>query len=412
MFDQAFIENPYPTYHALREGGAAHFFPEFLGGAWLLPRHAEIGPLLRDPRLSAARSQCYSALLPAEVHADFAEFDRLFSMWMLFLDAPEHTLLRKLLNKGFAPQLMEMWRDAIEHTVNDLLERFPLEGSVEFMGSFAHPIPIAVICELMGVNKEDQAQFIDWSDDIARFFGNPASSLDNAFRGRDSLLAMIRYFEAVIETRRAAPGNDLVSLLIRIEEDEEALSGEQVAAQCSMLLFGGHETTRNLIGTGLLALLQHPDQLQALRDDPSLIPNAVREILRYDSPVQYLTRIAATDFEYAGAQIRRGQMVVPLIASANRDAERYPDPDRFDVHRADTTHFSFGHGAHVCIGTRLALMEAEIALHALLQRFDTLELVDSTPDWMSNFGFRGLNTLMLNAHSTVAPARAQPAIIV
>lgn len=406
MFDQNFIENPYPTYRALREAGSAHWNGDFLGGAWLLPRHADIAPVLRDARLSAQRSHCYSALLPEPVQPAFAEFNRVFGMWLLFQDAPEHTLLRKLMNKGFAPQVMDLWRDAITRTAHTLIDRLPAHGTVDYMGSFAHPFPALVICELMGVDARDQAEFIEWSDAIARFFGNPASSLEVAYRGRDSLLAMTRYFEAVVEQRRHAPGDDLISLLIRIEEDEEALNGEQVASQCSMLMFGGHETTRNLLGNGMLALLRHPDQMQALRDDRSRIPNAVREMLRYDSPVQYLTRIAAEDFEYAGAQIRRGQMVVPLIASGNRDETRHADADRFDIGRADTAHFAFGHGPHVCIGTRLALLEAEIAFDALLARCPYIAAVDTRPEWLANFGFRGLSTLRLDMQTQPADAGA------
>lgn len=413
MFDQAFIENPYPTYQALREAAPAHWFGEFLGGAWLLPRHAEIGPVLRDPRLSAQRSHCYTGLMPEAVRPDFREFDRVFSMWLLFLDAPEHSLLRKLMNKGFTPQVMEAWREAIATTADALIDAFAAGAPVDFMGAFAHPFPAMVICELMGVDARDQSQFIEWSDDIARFFGNPASSLDNAYRAQSSLLALTRYFEQVIEARRRNPGQDLISLLIRIEENEEALTGEQVAAQCSMLMFGGHETTRNLLGNGMLALLRHPEQLAALRAEPALIPNAVREMLRYDSPVQYLTRIASEDFEYAGARIRRGQMVVPVIASGNRDAARYADADTFDVRRDDTAHFAFGHGAHVCIGTRLALMEAEIAFETLLRRFPGIQAAGTAPEWLGNFGFRGLETLHLHfsTHDATTDRHTAPAAL-
>lgn len=404
MFDQHFIADPYPTYRMLRASGRAHWVGDFLGGAWLLPHHADIGPVLRDARLSAQRSHCYSALLPEAERPAFDEFNRLFGMWLLFQDAPAHTLLRKLMNKGFAPQVIEAWRGAVTRTAHGLLDRLPGDGPVDYMGCFAHPFPALVICELMGVDAADQDTFIEWSDHIARFFGNPASSIEVAHRGRDSLIAMTRYFERVVEQRRREPGDDLISLLIRIEEDEEALTAEEVASQCAMLMFGGHETTRNLLGNGMLALLRHPAQMQALQDDPALIPNAVREMLRYDSPVQYLVRLATEDFEYAGATIRRGQMVVPIIASGNRDEARYPDADRFDIRREDTTHFAFGHGAHVCIGTRLALLEAEIAFTVLLARCPHITAPTDHPEWLPNFGFRGMRALPL--HMSAQPVAA------
>lgn len=408
MFDQAFIDNPYPTYQALRESGSAHWFSDFLGGAWLFPRHADIGPALRDPRLSARRSHCYAALLPAEVRDDFREFDKIFSLWLLFQDPPEHTALRKLMNKGFTPQVIEAWSDAIASTASLLIDALPANTPTDFMSTFAHPFPAMVISEMMGVGAHDQAQFIEWSDDIARFFGNPASSVENAYRAQASLLELTRYFADVVDARRAKPGNDLISLLIRIEEDGDVLSGDDVAAQCSMLMFGGHETTRNLIGNGMLALLRNPDQLAALRADRSLLPNAIKELLRYDSPVQYLTRIATEDFDYAGAAIKLGQMIIPAIASGNRDPARFADPDVLDIRRTDISHYSFGQGPHVCIGTRLALQEAEVAFGALLDRFSSIAMTDAQPVYTPNFGFRGLATLHLSFAPSLRTASVAP----
>lgn len=399
MFDQAFITNPYPTYRLLRDAGPSHWFGDFLGGAWLFPRYAEIAPALRDARFSARRSHCYTGLLPAGVRDDFGDFDRVFSLWLLFLDHPEHSTLRKLMNRGFAPQVIEACREAIVATARSLIDGFAGNTSIDFMKEFAHPFPAIVISELMGVPAADRSQFIEWSDDLARFFGNPASSRDDAYRARNSLLALTRYFDEVIDERRRRQGSDLVSLLLRIEEDGEILTPEKVTAQCSMLMFGGHETTRNLLGNGMLALLRHPEQLHALRQDPALIPNAVKELLRYDSPVQYLARIATEDFEFAGATIKKGQMLIPLIASANRDPGRFRDADALDILRQDNGHLAFGHGPHVCIGTRLALLEAEVAFRILLERFPWIGLAEAEPVWSPNFGFRGLESLHLTVHT-------------
>lgn len=393
MFDSEFIANPYPAYTAMRSSAPMHWMGEFLGGAWLFPRYADIGALLRDPRLSAKRSHCFTALMPPEMHKDFLEFDRIFAMWLLFLDAPEHSQLRKLMNHGFSPTVIEQWRAVMQQTADELLERNASTNEMDFMAEFAHLFPAIVISEMLGVDVADQAEFIEWSDDIAAFFGNPACSPETAYRARDSLLALTNYFREVLPERRSRPGKDLISLLLRIEEDGELITAEQVVSQCSMLMFGGHETTRNLLGNGLLALLKHPQQLALLRNDPSLMQNAIKELLRYDSPVQYLTRLATEDIVLHGNTIHKGQFVIPIIASANRDETQFEDPDTLDITRKDVSYFSFGHGAHVCIGTRLAFMEAEIALNTLFRKYPDLHLAKSQPVWTPNFGFRGMRSL-------------------
>lgn len=395
MFDDAFLCDPYPTYAALRASGRAVWSPDALGGAWMLPHHDDVSRALRNPLLSSNRSDSFLDMLRPEERGHFAELGSIFSQWLGFLDAPEHTRLRKLLNKGFASRMLERWGDAIRRTAESLADDLPVGQPVDFMAAFAHPFPACVIADLMGVPHADQPRFIRWSGDIVAFFGNPANDAHSAAHAQTSLIALTRYFDAIIAERRTRPGDDLVSLMLQADEDGDRLSADTAAAQCSMLIFGGHETTRNLLGNGLLALLRHPQQLRRLLDDPALVPNAVRELLRYDSPAQYVTRVAREDMDIAGTPIRRGEVVIPLLGSGNRDPTRFERADELDLLRADTAHLSFGQGAHVCIGLKLALLEAEVAFSALLGRFRHISLEDAAPSWARNVAFRGLESLTL-----------------
>lgn len=396
MFDDNFLRDPYPAYAALRAQGRAVWSPEAVGGAWLLPHYDDVSRALRNPQLSSSRSNSFLAMLPATERGRFAGLSHILSQWLGFLDAPEHTRLRKLLNKGFAARMIERWSDAIRRTAESLADDLPANRQIDFMATFAHPFPACVIADLMGVPHTDQQRFIRWSSDIVAFFGNPSNDVVSAAHAQNSIIALTRYFDDIIVERSRRPGDDLVSLMLQTDDDDDRLSAESAAAQCSMLIFGGHETTRNLLGNGLLALLRHPAQWQDLLDHPALIPNAVRELLRFDSPAQYVTRVAREDLEIGGQRIRAGDVVIPLLGSANRDPARFRDADTLDLRREDTAHVSFGQGAHVCIGLKLALLEAELAFAALLRRCRRIRLEDAHPPWTRNVAFRGLDTLLLS----------------
>lgn len=395
MFDSNFIVNPYADYRRLREAAPLHWMPDFYRGAWLAPRHADVAAGLMDARLSSRRSGNLTGALPEEVQDEFVAFNRFFAKWLLFLDAPQHTRLRKLLNPAFLPQMVNWLRPRIERTVDELLETIENSGELEFMADFAHPLPVRVIAEMMGVPREDQRDFQKWSDALCALFGNPRPSLEMARSARDSLFALTDYFRAILPARRLSRGDDLISLLISLEEDGDALGEEELLAQCSMFFFGGHETTRNLIGNGMLALLQNPDQFEMLRENPSLAPSAVREFARFDSPVQLTVRNAAEDFVWHGREIKKGQSVALLIGAANRDPEKFSEPDRLDITRAQSPPLSFGRGAHFCIGAMLANTEAEIAFTKLLERFPNLQMLGAEPEWHANISFRGLRALPL-----------------
>lgn len=392
LVDAAFLANPYPAYQALREAGPLHWSTEFFGGAWLLTRHADVEQVLRDPRFSAQRTGGW-VTDREETKGELAGFQQLFARAMLFLDAPDHTRIRKVLNAGFKPAQIQALEPFIAQTVAELLDAVGDAPRFDFMQAVARQLPTRVIAKMMGIEETANADFAVWSDDLAVFIGAPLATHSQARRAQASLLAMGRYFEQLLAERRKNPGDDLVSRLLQAEADGVLHNHAELLAQCAMLLFAGHETTRNLLGNGLHALLAHPDQWQQLQNDPSLVPSAVRELLRFDSPVQYTGRRVATDMELHGQQLRRGDLVVPLIGAANRDPARHPEPDRLDVAGRDGASISFGSGAHVCIGALLTRIEAEITFRQVLQRWPYLRLADTAPQWADNPAYRGLVAL-------------------
>jgi cytochrome P450 len=397
MFGPDFISNPYRTYQHLRSTAPLHWADKFRNGAWLVTRYADVLAGLHDPRLSSQRSHTLTAALPSEAQSEFTTFNKIFSKWMLFLDPPHHSRLRKLLNKEFTPNMIQRLRPRIQHAVNTLLDHALGKTEMEFMTEFANPLPVRVIAEMLGIPSEDQRDFQIWSDDLADFFGNSTATVEDARRAQTSLINLTEYFRALLPERRENKGDDLVSLLLRVEEEGEVLTEEELLAQCTLLLVAGHETTRNLLGNGLLALLQYRDQLTTLRQNRSLMSLAVREFARYDSPVQFAGRAATEDFSWHGQSINKGQTVIFLLGSANRDPDKFSEPERLEISRDEGMPLSFGHGTHFCIGAALAYMEAEIAFTTLLDRTSRLKMLDDAPAWRANSGFRGLGRLRITA---------------
>jgi cytochrome P450 len=370
MFDSNFIANPYKIYQHLRTTAPLHWTDKFRSGAWLVSRYADVLTGLHDARLSSRRSHTLTAALPTEVQSEFATFNQIFSKWMLFLDPPHHSRLRKLLNKEFTPNMIMRLRPRIQQAVNRLLDQALAKIEMEFMTEVANPLPVRVIADMLGIPSEDR-------------------------RAQNSLVSLTEYFRALLPERRENKGDDLVSLLLRVEEEGEVLTEEELLAQCTLLLVAGHETTRNLLGNGLLALLQHPDQLATLKQNPSLMPLAVREFARYNSPVQFSGRAVSEDFSWHGESIKKGQAVILLLGSANHDPEKFSEPERLEISRDEGMPLSFGHGAHYCIGAALAYTEAEIAFTTLLDRTSSLKMLDDAPEWRANLSFRGLSKLPL-----------------
>ncbi|HEY2995282.1 MAG TPA: cytochrome P450 [Methylomirabilota bacterium] len=382
-----FHADPYPFYRRLREKEPVHQSPM---GFWVLTRYDDCVAVLRDQRFGREEFQ---QMLTA-VYGDDTEKPAL-PRSMLFRDPPDHTRLRALVSKAFTPRMIETMRDHIQEIVDRLLDRVKDAGRMDVMEDLAYPLPVTVICEMLGVPVDDHASIRGWSADIARSLdaiGLP-SDQDIVERGRKSRRALADYFRRLVPQRRARPQNDLLSGLLAAEEQGDKLTQDEVIAMCLLLFIAGHETTVNLIGNGTLALLRHPDQMRKLQADPALIGNAVEELLRYDSPVQRTARISTTDVELAGQQFPKGTMVITALGAANRDPAQFAEPDRLDLTRKDPRHISFGFGIHFCLGAPLARVEGQLALGTLLRRMPRLALAESNPEWRESSVLRGLKRL-------------------
>jgi cytochrome P450 len=393
MFGSDFIANPYPTYERLRESAPLHWVAEFGSGAWLVPRYDDVLNALQEPRLSAKRGHRFVAQYSAEKQAEFTEFNRLFTKWVVFLDPPRHTVWRKLMTKGFSPISIARKRSRITTIVNRLIDDASAAGGMDFIREFAYPLPAMVMVDVLGVPAEDHSKVIGWTDDIAAFFGNARCPIEIAYAARDALVSLSEYFKQLLELRRSDPSEDLVSLLLEAQEDDDLVAPEELAAQCSALLFAGHETTRNLLGNGLAALLKNPEQMSNLRNDLSGIATAVKELSRYDTPAQVGSRVVAEDFEWHGKELKAGQIVITMFGSANRDPSKFTQPDQLDITRKEAPNLSFGKGSHFCVGSVLASLEVEIAFATVLERMPKLRLATSQLSWVNNINFRGLQSL-------------------
>lgn len=382
-----FNADPYPFYHRLREADPVHQSPL---GFWVLTRYEDCVMVLRDPRFGRAG---FEGLLES-VYGNTVEQGRLPTS-MLFRDPPDHTRLRGLVSRAFTPRVVEGLRPRIQQIVDGLLDRVQGAGRMEVISDLAYPLPVTVISEMLGVPEEDRERIKQWSADIARSLDAIGLPTDQgiADRGRTGRRAIGDYFRSLIPDRKKRPRGDLLSLLIEAEEQGDKLSEGELLATCVLLYIAGHETTVNLIGNGLLALLRHPEELERLRDAPSLIQSAVEELLRYDGPVQRTARIANADVELGEHKIPKGSMVVPVIGAANRDPAHFPDPDRLDVSRPDNRHIAFGFGIHFCLGAPLARLEGQITLGTLLHRLPRLALSTERPEWRESQVLRGLKAL-------------------
>lgn len=424
MIDSDFLRDPYPVYRALRAQGPLHWSGEFCGGAWLLTQYADVAAALRDPRFSVRRAGGWVNGSGPGAEQALRPFKRLFARSVLFAEGPRHARLRTLMAAGFKPDALQAMAGRIEATVHELLQRAlrqaqPAPGAAccataqfDFMRDFARPLPALVMAGMLGVAAADRDDFVAWSDAIAEFIGAPSPTLEQALGAQAGLLAMSDYFRGVLARRGADDGED--DLLGRLARAAAAghvrLGAMDLLAQCCTLLFAGHETTRNLLGNGLLALLRHPAAWRRLRQAPQELPAALRELLRYDSPVQYTGRRMKADVPMHGRVLKRGDLVIALIGAANRDPARFHDPDELDIRRDAGAPLSFGHGPHVCLGATLTYLEAEIALRGVLRHWPGLTLDAEAPAWGGNAVYRGLSRLPLRCEFRAQPEGAQQAV--
>ncbi len=360
---------------------------------WSIFSHAECSSIAKDPRLSAKRAQQQILLLPIDRQAEFSELARMLGLWLIFMDPPEHTRLRKLLNKGFSAVALEGLRPQVEAIVNRMLDPLKPGSEVELMREFANPMPVRIILEMLGIPQDLHNEFAEWSRAIALFRGSPDRTVELAGAAQDALIQLTAFFRKTVAERRRNKGNDLISLLIDIEEDGEALTEEELYAQCIALLFAGHETTRNLIGNGMYTLLQHPQETAELRENPEIIRSAVEELLRFESPVQFTARVLKEDIEVCGQRIPKRWSILCMLGAANRDPKQFRDPNQLNLKRLNNQHLAFSAGPHFCIGSQLARLEGQIAIRNLVQRYPNMKLTGPRPEWAPTFGFRGLKSL-------------------
>jgi cytochrome P450 len=377
-----FREDPYPLYRYLHSAAPVQWNDVL--GAWTLARYADVMVSLTDARFSADRT--YQGEPEALEGYQLAKS-------MLVSDPPDHTRMRALVSKAFTPRMIEQLRPRIVSIVDELLDRIAAKPDRRFdlIGELAYPLPVLVIAELLGVPAEDREIFEEWSALLAASL-DPLVSSDLMARVTQARDALHTYLRGIIAERRREPRADLISALVAVEERGDVLSEPELVVMCTLLLIAGHETTVNLIGNGMLALLRHPDQLAQLRDSPQLIGTAIEELLRFDSPVQMTGRIVSAPIELSGQALAAGDWVLLLLGAANRDPAQFPAPDQLDLARSPNPHVAFGRGIHFCLGAPLARIEGQIAIGALIRRFPELSLAGD-PIRRDQITLRGLKSL-------------------
>ena len=374
LTSSAFIEDPYRTYEQLRRKDPVHRMR--LIEAWALTRYEDVQDVLAD----------HKRFTNAERNYDYMQY-RTF----LDLDPPDHTRLRGLVSKAFTPRAVRELGPRIQELVDELLDAVAGKGRIDLISDFAFPLPVIVIAEMLGVPAQDRTRFREWSDDIALSV-NPLLNSEQIERVQQATEELFEYFEGIIEQRRQAPQNDMISALLAAEEEGDRLTHEELLSTLMLLLVAGNETTRNLIGNGMLALLKNPAQLQRLREHPELLDSAINELLRYDSPVQMDARNAIDDVEIGGKRIAAGQRILAIVGAANRDPQIFANPDELDIGRDEVSHLSFGRGIHYCLGSPLAILEGRIAFTSLLDRFSSIRLA-SEPVFKDQIVLRGVEEL-------------------
>jgi len=388
LLDPEVLANPYPLFRRLRTEDPVHW-DAFLH-TWVVTRYVEVLEVLHT--FSAERTHTPERLKAAGL-SEMGPIAQLMVKQMLFMDPPAHTRLRSLASHAFSPARVAVLRTHIREIVTRLIDDGEAKGEMDIIADLAEPLPSIVTAEMLGVPLEDRDRLKAWSAGFAEMLGNFQHNPEHVPRMLRTVQEMTDYFRDTIRLQQEHPRGGLVSSLITAEIDGDRLSEEEVVATCIVTMVGGLETTTNLIGNGVLTLLRNPDELERLHADLTLIPSAVEEMLRYESPSQHTGRVSPNDVELGGRVIRKGQAVMAVMAAANRDPERFSDPDRFDVSRKDNRHLAFGYAAHFCFGAALARVEGQEAFEAIVQRLPDLALKPRALVWRNNLGLRGLVAL-------------------
>jgi cytochrome P450 len=398
--------DPYPTYRRLREQGLTRLR---LFGGWMAARYTDVERVLREPAFSTDREQVALMRILRRATRGAPDFQALVENNLLMIDGARHRRLRGLVAKAFTPRRVEALRPRAVALADELLYRCAGRDEMDVVRDLAQPLPTIVIAELLGVPAADQERFRAWSDAVVELL-DPLSGRDGLEPAKRATADLAAYFRELLAERRRAPREDLLSAMIAAEEGGESLAEGELIALASLLLAAGNETTTSLIGNAVVLLLRHPRERRRLQDDLGLLPSAIEEFLRFEPPIQLTDRAVVEPVELGGVRLEPGTIVGALLAGANRDPERFPEPDRFDIGRTENQHLSFGHGNHFCLGASLARLEAEVALGAFLRHFPDFTGRADPPGWKPSIVLRGPTALPVRLRSAMhGAARVQPA---
>ncbi|WP_338752728.1 cytochrome P450 [Bacillus sp. FJAT-52991] len=381
-----FIENPYPIYDELRSQSPVMKGMAFKQPGWYVTGYEEAVMILKDPRFG-------NRIPLPQTTKKFAQLKNVQNDMMLFKNNQDHRRLRLLISHFFTPAALNDLCPYIEKTAHDLIDDVHDQKRMDIITDFAFPLASLVIAKIIGIPAKERHQFRGWAISLIESI-DFTRSRKTLVHGNDTMKSLIEYFHTLIQKRREAPENDLVSQLLAAEQDEK-LSDEEILSTCILLVIAGHETTVNLISNSVLTLLQNREQLMLLKENPSLIESAVEEFLRYESPTQMVARVAGEDIDINNVRINKGEQVYLLVGAANRDPVKFNDPHALDITRNPNPHLAFGSGSHFCIGSMLAKLEAQMAIQPLIQRIDNLQLETQHPQWRNLIGFRALNELIV-----------------
>ncbi len=385
LTDPNVVAHPHATYDRLRNERPVHWNRSLNG--WVVTRHGDVRDVLRHPQFSVEKLEPFVAHMTGDKAAGVEALGRILSDWMVFKDPPRHTNLRRALKNAFMPRDIEKMRPMVRAVVDELLDDFAGDGRIDLVTDFGFPLPATVIGDLFGVPRDRIAPLKQWSDDLGRFVLNSIDSRGKYERAGRAAQEMTELFREVLEDHRENPRDDVTSLMLR--DGDGVLTDDEMVHTMVLALWAGHETTTNLVANGMLALIDHPAQLARLQADPSLIPSAVEEFLRWEGPAQMLVRLAKQDVEVAGVTVKQGQRVFVATNAANRDPAMFDHPEEFDVGRAKNRHVAFGHGIHLCLGAPLARLEGHVAFDRLLARFTDFRLEVDAPEWRDQIIMRG-----------------------
>ncbi len=380
------LVDPYPLLDRLREEDPVHWSEPLAG--WVLTRHDDVLAAIFDRRLASDRVAINMSAIPAPERVHYRSLEQHVSNWLGFTDPPKHVRMRKLAAKVFSPALAERLRPRIEALVDGLLEEMGSAPKADLVSDLAFPVPSTIICEILGIPRSQAADFQDYTGKMVSFVGNVGPTLaalaDGALEGHR---ALDRFFARCLEERREEAQDDVLTALATVEADGGTLSKDEILGLCTFLYVAGHETTVALLANGAWLLMLHDDQAELIRGNPDVLPGAIEEMLRFESPIQLNTRLAIEELELRGRQIKAGDTVILHIGAANRDPDRFPDPARFDVLRTDNRHLAFGWAAHFCLGAPLARLEAQVAIGRLLERFE-FAATDGDVRWRASMTLR------------------------